>query len=66
MAAVVIDMTLDLVMATSLSRGSLAATCSPSALAVSCSEVVLLFSFLKLFDFSSRLASIESELFLDK
>lgn len=60
-AAVVMEMTLDLVMATSFSWGSVLVD---SSAVVSCSDVVRRFSFLKLFDFSNRLLRLESELFL--
>lgn len=60
MAAVVIEMTLDLVMATSFSRGSVLVD---SSAVVSVSDEVRRFSLLKLLDFSKRLVRLESDLF---
>lgn len=61
MAAVVIEITLDLVIATSFSRVSVLVD---SSTVVSLSDEVRRFSFLKLSDFSNRLARLESDLFL--
>lgn len=60
-AAVVIEMTLDFVMAINLSRGSVFVD---SSAVVSCSDDVRRFSFLKLSVFSSLLVRLESDLFL--
>lgn len=59
-AAVVIEITLDFVIAISFSRGSVLVD---SSAVVSCSEEVRRFSFLKLLDFSKRLVRLESDLF---